>query len=521
MTRDDDKKPPRRDPFAPLPLAETLTGKTSRESSSTSTPTASTPVPTPTASTTAPTPAATASTTAPTTASTTAPATVSTSTPTASTTAPTPAVTASTTAPTPASKPTASTPASAVPTPTPPTSARATVSTPTPTSVAAPSIQPEPAAPLPPSAFTPRVTGEHEAPIVPFDASAYEPEPAYDAPEPAYQAPPDEPAWTEAPALAAPAPASIVVENELRDAVGVTQIPDDKPAKKAKKKRATTDDGDDGERPRSKLWMLAAALAVVLGGTITTMVLVGRSNSERFLIACEADRVVLLQGRSFPPWGESSLDGAEWKPLKIPAEAPCAPFETNSKAELAARFEKMLEERATKLVGGRGGTSTPTSASGPEDPVAKVDEAEAALKQALLVARWLASDNDRITKREDLERLLGDVTYWRASARLRAAADALTDAAKQFDTAALQKPRTNTDAEGWAMHARRLADELRAGPGGEKGAVAFPPMPPSETPTSTAPLGVALPVEPPKEGSAAEPAPPAPDAGVPTGGVLL
>ncbi|GEM_PF-3114129 len=477
MTRDDDKKAPRRDPFAPLPLAETLTGKTARESASTTTPVA-TPTTEPVA---IPTTTAVPTTSAASVASMPAP------------------VAASTTAPTTAS--------------------------------ASTTVLVEPAAPLPPTAFTPRVTGEHAAPVVPFDASAYEPEPTSDVPEPAYreppaeptyQPPPEEPAWTEAPALAAPAPASIVVENELRDAIGVTQIPDDKPAKKAKKKRATTDDGDgDGDRPRSKLWMLAAALAVVLGGTITTMVLVGRSNSERFLIACEADRVVLLQGRSFPPWGESSLEGAEWKPLKIPAEAPCAPFETNNKAELAARFEKMLEERATKLVGGRGGNSTPTSASGPEDPVAKVDEAEAALKQALLVARWLASDNDRITKREDLERLLGDVTYWRASARLRAAADALTDAAKQFDTAALQKPRTNTDAQGWAMHARRLADQLRAGPGGEKDAVAFPPMPPSETHTSTAPPGVALPVEPPKEGSAAEPAPAAPDAGVPTGGVLL
>lgn len=347
-----------------------------------------------------------------------------------------------------------------------------------------------------------------------------------ESPPPPVIEPPVEAAWSEPAALAGPAPAALVVENELRDAVGVTQLPEAPVKKKQPAKTRAASRGDDGdgdtddERPRSRLWMLAAALAIVLGGSITAMILVGRANSERFVIACEADRVEILQGRSFPPWGETVLEGAEWKALKIPAEAPCTPLETESKAELAARFEKLLEERATKLVGGRGGTSTPTTAAGPDDPVAKVDEAEANLKQALLVSRHLASENERITKREDLERLLGDVTYWRASARLRAAADALSDAAKQFDAAALQKPRTNTDAAGWAMHARRLADQLRAGPGGVQDPV-FPPMPPGAAPTqtTTAPPGVALPVEPPKvDVPAAEQTP---DAGVPSGGVLL
>lgn len=415
--------------------------------------------------------------------------------------------------------------------------------------------QPPAAAPLPPTAFT-RTSGEHDVSVQPFET--YTPEPpvapawspvtapvdvaasevppppvvpppvAIESPPPPVIEPPVEAAWSEPAALAGPAPAALGVENELRDAVGVTQLPDapvkkKKPAKARAASRGDDGDGDgdtENERPRSRLWMLAAALAIVVGGSVTAMILVGRANSERFVIACEADRVEILQGRSFPPWGESVLEGAEWKALKIPAEAPCTPLETESKAELAARFEKLLEERATKLVGGRGGTSTPTTAAGPDDPVAKVDEAEANLKQALLVSRHLASENERITKREDLERLLGDVTYWRASARLRAAADALADAAKQFDAAALQKPRTNTDAAGWAMHARRLADQLRAGPGGVQDPV-FPPTPPgaTPTPTTTAPPGVALPVEPPRvDVPAAEQTP---DAGVPSGGVLL
>jgi hypothetical protein len=459
VTRDDDKKPPKPDPFAPLPLPETLTGKTAKRES------APTPAPTP-----APAPAAT----------------------------PAPVVRSA------------------------PVVAPATV-TPAPVVTSAPFVEPAAAAPLPPTAFTSRVSGEHEAPVVPFDASEpHVEQPLYDdssrADEPPPSEPSPEPAWTE-PAAIAPEP--LAIENELRAAAGVLPI-EGKKKKPPKKKRASTDSGDDDDddRPRSRLWMVAAALAIVLGGAITAMILVGRSNSERFVLSCESDRVVIQQGRSFPPWGESAIEGAEWKPFKIPPEAPCSRFETENKAELAARFEKMLEERATKLVGGRGGTSTAITAVGPEDPVAKVDEAEASLKQALLVSRHLASENERITTRDKLERLLGDVGYWRASARLRAAADALTDAAKQFDTVTLQQPLANTDAGEWGALARKLAEELRAGPRALKASEILAPTQASTDSTPKAPLGTALPVEP-QAGSAATP--PDVDAGVPasTGGVLL
>lgn len=385
---------------------------------------------------------------------------------------------------------------------------------------------PEPAAPLPPTAFTARVTGEHEAPVVPFEASAYEAPPEPAPPEmPPPEPPPlaDEPAWTEAPALAAPEPASsIVVENELRDAVGATPIIDKKKKEKPekKRKRASTESGDDDDGPRgSKMWMFVAAVAVMLGGGITAMILVGRSNSEDLYLSCEADRVVIQQGRSFPPWGTTELEGAEWKSFKIPAEAPCVSFSTESKATLASGFIKLLEGRAQKLVGANT-KATVIAASGPDDPVARVDEAEGSLKQALLVTRHLQGD-DAINKRQQLEHWLGDVTYWRAAARLRAAATALDDAAKQFEAAALQQPEANRDPDAWARHARELANDLRAGPGRLKAEELVPD--PTKEPTSKtpAPLGTALPVEPPASGSAAPG--PTPDAGVPSngGGVII
>jgi len=314
---------------------------------------------------------------------------------------------------------------------------------------------------------------------------------------------------------------STVSENDLRAAVGATQLPQSMPgaasAAKKSRRRAPTDDDDDGDddegdgpsKPRNRKMMLVGALTLAVGGAIAAMVIIGKINSQRYLITCEADRVVVEHGRTFPPWGESTLDGAEWKALKIPPEAPCAPYETESKAELAAHYLDILKDHATTLLTAR--------------EVTKIDDAEAQLKQALLVARSLGRDDERMDARNEIERLLGDVGYWRASAKLRSASDALTEAANDFEVAAKQRPRHVTDAAAWALYVRKLVEQLRAGPAGAAQGT-FPPLPPGERPS--VPPGVALPIEPGtgsgSAGSAAEPEmPPSGPAGPPTGGVLL
>ncbi len=314
-------------------------------------------------------------------------------------------------------------------------------------------------------------------------------------------------AWTEAPADAVPeAPLlpQTYNEDELRDAVGAT--PRVEPSKKKPAPVRDRDDNDDdddgGSKKMSRKTVFVAAASIVVGGGIAALVLLGKLNSAHYSIACDEDQVVVEQGRSFPPWGSSSLDGAEWKPLKIPPESACHPRETEDRAELAGWYLTMLTDFADKQLSAR--------------EITKVDDAEAALKQALLVTRALRTDDDAKNARNDIDRLLGDVVYWRASARLKGASDALTDAAKQFDAAATARPQHFKDAAEWAKYTRTVIDQLRAGPGGVPSAT-FPPLPPAERPT--APNGVALPIEP--EGSGAEPPTPAPDAGVPTGGVLL
>lgn len=294
----------------------------------------------------------------------------------------------------------------------------------------------------------------------------------------------------------------------LRDAIGA----------KPKRRRAETpvpvddddpDGGDDlvdpAERKRRRRTIVVSALSLIVGLGIAALVFLGRANSARYALTCESDRVVVAQGRSFPPWGTHELTDPAWKAVRIPAEAECHPRETEDEAELASWYARLLEDQASGLLQAR--------------EVTKVDDAETDLKQALLVIRLLASDDDRKNQRKDIERMLGDVAYWRASAKLRGAVDALGDAAKQFDAAAVQRPRYVDDSAAWAAHVRKLADDLRAGPAGVT-PTAFPPLPAPAPEHLPAPVGVALPVEP-DHGSDATPAAAPVDAGLPTGGVLL
>ncbi len=360
-----------------------------------------------------------------------------------------------------------------------------------------------PAPSVPPTAFVsseapPLVDHAWDPPPPPTDVQVVEP------PAPSQIV---EQAWTEAAPPEPPLLPASYSENELRDAVGVTPRFDPSDTQRSARipvARRDDDDEDGAPTKRSRKTMLVAALSVVVGGGIAALVLLGKVNSAKYVLACEADQVVVEQGRSFPPWGTSVLGGAEWKSLKIPPETPCHPQETEDKAELAQWYLKILTGQATRLLAAR--------------ELSKVDEAEGVLNQSLLVSRELRTDGDAKDARAEIDRLLGDVVYWRASAKLRGASETLAEAAKQFDAASTKNPAHFTDASEWASYTRKLMDQLKAGPGGIPAAT-FPPLPPAERPT--APPGVALPVEP--DGSAAGSAEPvaAPDAGVPSGGVLL
>jgi hypothetical protein len=288
-------------------------------------------------------------------------------------------------------------------------------------------------------------------------------------------------------------------EASLRGDVPVAGAPPPKPPKRKRHDRDDDDDGGDDPR-RSRRTASIVAGSILLAIVIATFTLLGRANTSNYQIACDADKIIAEQGRSFPPWGASPMQGAEWKPITITPSAECKPRETDDIDELEGWYLTLLIDQASALLTAR--------------EVTKPDVAAEQLNQALLLAR----SPDRRDQRKDIERLLGDVDYWRASAKLRDAATALGDAAKQFDTAAAQRPRHVSDAAAWATYIRRLVDQLHAGPeGGTQ--TSFPPLPPGAE-RLPAPPGTALPVEPTDHGSDV-PAIAPPDAGAPSGGVLL
>jgi hypothetical protein len=311
-----------------------------------------------------------------------------------------------------------------------------------------------------------------------------------------------------APGVAPPTPDESILpaaydEAALRDAVGAA------PPRPKRRKTAPLDD-DGLARSSNRKTIVIAGLAIVLGLGIAALVFLGRANAQRYVIACTTDHVSAEQGRGFPPWGTKPLVGAEWKAIALPANAECTPRETDDRSELEGWYLDLLVDRASATL-----TSKNLLDPVPAGKANPLDVAAEQLEQALLLSRA----PEHRDQRKEVERLLGDVQYWRASLRLRDAAAGLAEAARQFDAAAAQRPRHVTDAAAWATFLRKLVDDLHAGPNGAPTTpAAAGPMPaPGDRPS--APMGTALPVEP--APNANEPPPPAPDAGLPTGGVLL
>jgi hypothetical protein len=323
------------------------------------------------------------------------------------------------------------------------------------------------------------------------------------APRPAPPPPPaPEPPPTPATAEAA--------DDELRDAIAAPRAGD----------RADDLDAPDaglGRGPRGawkrRAWSLVASLAFV-GIVVGAVIIAGRINAGRYTLRCTTDKIIAERGRRLPPWGTLPLTGPGWKPIGIPPEAECTERHTRSRGELEDWYLVAAGERVTAYLTPRDTTGVPT---------ADVDAADALLAQALLLTRA----PERRDQRADLERLLGDVAYWRAVARVRSAADTLDAAAKGFSDAAAQRPRHATDAAAWAERARSHARALRAGADEPLRAQAEAPLPPG-APGSTVPgttpaapvTGPPLPpglAQPPTSPPTAAPV----DAGVPGGGVLL
>jgi hypothetical protein len=341
--------------------------------------------------------------------------------------------------------------------------------------------------------------------------------------DPKAGAPPSKPI-VDAPAL--PAAPATRGKDALRSAIGASPTGSGERVATPDDTEDIADRDDEPRRRRPRTILLAAVIVIGAAGT-AALVLFGYLNTDRYVLACEPDRAVPEQGRGFPPWGTRALAGAPWRPLKIAPETRCQRQETDDPLVLQRVFLGMVLDQATALLTAR--------------EVTRVDDAEALLQQALLLTRPAEREPEPLAvqrgeQHQEIEHLLGDVAYWRAQAKLRDALGALGDAAKQFDTAVARQPRHVSDAAAWAARVRTLAEELHAGSAGAGGpagpappASTAPPAAPSPAPEATSgsaghpgvPAGTALPVEPGRAARPPAPAAPLPDAGPPTGGVLL
>jgi hypothetical protein len=340
--------------------------------------------------------------------------------------------------------------------------------------------------------------------------------------------PPSPPPSTDIPSSAEPAPSAIarpfasppsdiepilpatLDDDALRDAVGASTKKRSRRDSKAEARLPVPEEVTAEGGARRRRTMVVVVLSLVGGLGIAALVLLGRVNQERYFLTCWTTQAVAQQGRSFPPWGAKPLMGAEWKPIALPANAECKAEEVDDRSALEGKYLELLLERTSASLTGRSFVESSPADAKPGN--ATLDMIAVQLEQALLLSR----SPMRSDQRKQVERMLGDVQYWRAMIRLRDATVGLSDAARQFDAAALQRPLHVSDAGDWATFSRRLSDELIAGPSGAT--TASQPM---SAGAPVAPPGSALPVE--TEPASPEPAAPAttPDAGIPSGGVLL
>ena len=253
--------------------------------------------------------------------------------------------------------------------------------------------------------------------------------------------------------------------------------------------------------------LVAAALATILigvGGILSWL------NSQHYYFVCGTKNITAEKGRTWP-WGQRTLEGPRWRPIPIGDE--CVEHSVDSAEELEALFLDTLLRRASELL--------------TRDDPDSILEAEKELEQATLLTR----SPQRRARRKEVDRLQGDVQYWRAAGEIEAAIQKLADAGKRFDDAAARRPRHKNDASSWAEHARAMSDEIRMGPKELRdetpvradGRPHFTGTEPGSEPPRKAPTNPGDAGPDPQQPSPAAPdaGPPPPDAGLPRGGVLL
>lgn len=205
-------------------------------------------------------------------------------------------------------------------------------------------------------------------------------------------------------------------------------------------------------RPRGMLIIVAVLL---LGAAVAGLVHLGQQNRRSFHLMCGKEAITAAQGRAFPPWGESALTGKAWQPIAVVPGTPCTSQVLPGRPALAQRFGQVLVARVEAWVLGR------PDGTGRE----QLAGVQAELDQARLLIGEIADPAAAGAAGRALERVQGDLDYWRARDGVDAALAALDQAAAQLDQAVAREPRHNRDsAAAWQRLLARIRHELASGP---------------------------------------------------------
>ncbi len=357
-------------------------------------------------------------------------------------------------------------------------------------------------------------------------------------PEPATEAMPD--AWPEAMPEAMPEPATeampdmqaspgaqTAVEADALPAAGIAAADEIPAAVDETAPHAPADDlraavglpgqpARRGAQPRGpgRRVVLFLGATALLGVIVAGVVFLGRQNQQRYHLVCGEDDITAAQGRSFPPWGQSALEGKAWQAIPRPLDAPCENRVFDSREGLARSFGETLVARAEAWVNAR------EDGAGRE----RLAEVQAQLDQAQRVLRELRDPRAGLPELSGkLERLRGDLDYWQARDRIDTAMAELARAAQHLDSAVAHDPHHNREnALMWQRVVARLQAELgRSTPGAVPGAVPAPdsvPAPETGPAEPGAAAGTALPTETPVQPGTDSPSDPPVDSLDPAAG---
>lgn len=256
-------------------------------------------------------------------------------------------------------------------------------------------------------------------------------------------------------------------------------------------------------------WFFLVAFLIV-AALLTAGGITSHLNSQRRYLVCGDDDVRAERGRWFP-WGQTRLEGDRWKPFEL--RGACESREVDSESELEAAFLELLINRLNTTLAAEDLAEllarSPESAEGATD----LEKVEVLIDQGMALARA----PEHKAQRTELERLRGDVEYWRGRAALQRAVERLEAARGHLEEAYEIGPRHAGDAGDWSAFIERLIERAKGGPGEEE-----PPRPTSGDAGAPRPaIDAAPPAVPIVIPDAGPPPATEPDAGVPPGGVLL